>query len=103
MTSTREPVALVGAGRMGRGMAIAFAYAGHEVALIDAKPRTRDAFATLKSAIEQELHATLSLLSGFGMLRAEDVETTVSRVSLFAHDDCATALVPGITDPRNVV
>ena len=33
------PIALVGAGRMGRGLAVVFAYAGHDVALIDLKPR----------------------------------------------------------------
>ncbi len=32
-------VACIGAGRMGRGIAHAFAYAGHEVRLIDGKPR----------------------------------------------------------------
>lgn len=32
--------AAVGAGRMGRGIAVAFAYAGHRIALIDLKPRT---------------------------------------------------------------
>ena len=31
--------AAVGAGRMGRGIAIAFAYAGHRIALVDLKPR----------------------------------------------------------------
>ena len=28
-------IALIGAGRMGRGLAVVFAYAGHDVALID--------------------------------------------------------------------
>ena len=33
------PIGAVGAGRMGRGMAIAFAWAGLPVRLIDARPR----------------------------------------------------------------
>ena len=33
----RPPIALVGAGRMGRGLAVVFAFAGHDVALIDLK------------------------------------------------------------------
>jgi 3-hydroxybutyryl-CoA dehydrogenase len=37
-----QRIAAVGAGRMGRGIAIAFAYAGHAVSLIDIKPRDAD-------------------------------------------------------------
>ncbi len=35
----KEPIACLGAGRMGRGIAIVFAYAGHNVALVDFKER----------------------------------------------------------------
>ena len=34
--------AAVGAGRMGRGIAIAFAYAGHRIALVDLRQRSRE-------------------------------------------------------------
>ena len=34
-----ETIACLGAGRMGRGIAVVFAYAGHEVALVDFKAR----------------------------------------------------------------
>ena len=33
--TAREKIAALGAGRMGRGIAIAFAFAGHDVALMD--------------------------------------------------------------------
>ena len=36
---------------VGRGIAVAFAYAGHAVRLIDVKPRTSDAFATLQAGL----------------------------------------------------
>jgi 3-hydroxybutyryl-CoA dehydrogenase len=36
--------AAVGAGRMGRGIAIAFAYAGHRISLIDLRPRSDEAW-----------------------------------------------------------
>ena len=39
MTS-RPAIACLGAGRMGRGIAVAFAYAGHKVTMIDVKPRS---------------------------------------------------------------
>ena len=46
--------AAVGAGRMGRGIAIAFAYAGHRIALIDLRRRSPDAWQRLR--IEYEDH-----------------------------------------------
>ena len=49
MTTTRPAIACLGAGRMGRGIAVAFAYAGHDVTMIDVKPRVRGAFATLEA------------------------------------------------------
>ncbi|MFS2054629.1 3-hydroxyacyl-CoA dehydrogenase NAD-binding domain-containing protein, partial [Variovorax sp. CT11-76] len=41
-----EPVrfAAVGAGRMGHGIAIAFAYAGHRIALVDLRVRSEEAW-----------------------------------------------------------
>ena len=38
MTSLRPAIACLGAGRMGRGIAVAFAYAGHRVTMVDVKP-----------------------------------------------------------------
>jgi 3-hydroxybutyryl-CoA dehydrogenase len=35
-------IACLGAGRMGRGIAVAFAYAGHAVTMIDIKARPGD-------------------------------------------------------------
>ena len=42
MTASRAPIACLGAGRMGRGIAVAFAYAGHAVTMIDVKPRAAE-------------------------------------------------------------
>ena len=41
-------LAAVGAGRMGRGIATAFAYAGHRIVLVDLRARTAADFARLR-------------------------------------------------------
>ncbi len=92
MSPTRETVALVGAGRMGRGMAIAFAYGGHRVYLVDAKSRTAQGFDALKATAGQELRTTLSMLAGFGMLGTDEVDTVLARVSILPRDACAEPL-----------
>ncbi len=48
-----SPVAALGAGRMGRGIAIVFAYAGHQVFLIDMKKRNGDAGLNISAGICQ--------------------------------------------------
>ena len=62
MTAPRPRIACLGAGRMGRGIAVAFAYAGHHVTLIDVKPRPADAFATLEAEATGEIGKTLALV-----------------------------------------
>lgn len=89
---TSPVIAAVGAGRMGRGMAIAFAYAGHIVHLIDAKARSDTDFATLKAAAEKELGDTLSMLAGFGMLSADEIALVLARINLVPLGDCAGPL-----------
>ena len=85
-------IAAVGAGRMGRGMAIAFAYAGHPVDLIDAKPRGDAEYATLKTAALNELENTLNMMAGFGMLDAREVPTVLTRITLAPLTDAAAPL-----------
>jgi len=85
-------IAAVGAGRMGRGIAITFAYAGYSVSLIDLKERTPAEFESLRSAASQEVLTTLSMLAEFGMLGEDDVHTTAARVSYHARDACVETL-----------
>ena len=61
-------IACLGAGRMGRGIAVAFAYAGHAVTMIDVKARSTDQFATLEAEALGEVRKTLASLARFGLL-----------------------------------
>lgn len=85
-------IATVGAGRMGRGIAIAFAYAGHPVRLIDLKPRAATAFEELRDAAAAEIAATASMLAGFGMLQEPELDRLLQRISYHPRANCAAAL-----------
>jgi 3-hydroxybutyryl-CoA dehydrogenase len=82
MASERIPVACLGAGRMGRGIAVQFAYAGHDVTLFDLKPRAEGEFAALAASALAEVRSTLALLAELGLGRAQDVPALAARVSL---------------------
>ena len=83
-TSTHPRFAAIGAGRMGRGMAIAFAYAGHRIALVDLKPRPADDAARLQAQARAEIAANLKALAGLGAIAASQVEPMAARVSFVA-------------------
>jgi len=88
----RDTIAALGAGRMGRGIAIAFAFAGHEVALVDFKPRDKTAFDKLAAEALNDIRTTLTMLSRVGMLSAADVAPILARVRVVAEADAAKAL-----------
>jgi 3-hydroxybutyryl-CoA dehydrogenase len=72
--------AAVGAGRMGRGIAIAFAYAGHRIALVDLRPRSDEAWQKLRAEAAAEIEASLSGLAQLGVIDAALVPAIAARV-----------------------
>jgi 3-hydroxybutyryl-CoA dehydrogenase len=64
-------IACVGAGRMGRGIALAFTLAGRGVTLVDLKPRAD--FGRLKAEAMQEMEASLAMLVELGAIPKVDL------------------------------
>ena len=91
MTAT-PAIACLGAGRMGRGIAVAFAYAGHAVTMIDVKPRATEQFIALKTEALGEVRKTLASLARFGLLTEKDAEAIVTRVAVMPAADMAAVL-----------
>ena len=92
MTAARPLVACLGAGRMGRGIAVAFAYAGHAVTMIDVKPRSADQFAALEADALGEVRKTLASLARFGLLTDRDADAVIARVSVAPAQKMVAAL-----------
>ena len=88
----RPPIACLGAGRMGRGIAVVFAFAGHDVAVVDFKPRDADASARLATEAHGEIRATLEVLGRIGLLQAKDIGTITARISFVPKTDANAAL-----------
>jgi 3-hydroxybutyryl-CoA dehydrogenase len=92
MTADRPTIACLGAGRMGRGIAVAFAYAGHAVTMIDVKSRPENQFSTLEAEALGEIRKTLASLARFGLLADNDTEAVIARVSVVPAQNMAAAL-----------
>ena len=90
--STRERIACLGAGRMGRGIAVVFAYAGHPVEVIDFKPRDAAGLETLRADVMREVTETLRTMAQLSMFSEQDVATIAQRGAVVGYGEAASAL-----------
>jgi len=84
-------VASLGAGRMGRGVAVVFAYAGHEVAVVDFKERPQADFERLAEDALSEIENTFGTLARIGLMDAADASTLMRRVCMVPASGAAEA------------
>ncbi|MBS7707053.1 3-hydroxybutyryl-CoA dehydrogenase [Chelatococcus asaccharovorans] len=90
--SGRERIACLGAGRMGRGIAAVFAYAGHPVAIVDLKARPAEDFARLAAEALGEVRSTLGMLAELGLFDGAAVDQLAARVSVVPEAEAGAAL-----------
>lgn len=91
--TARDKIACLGAGRMGRGIAAVFAYAGHPVEIVDFKPRSADDFAKIKTEAIEEVRGTLRMLAQLGMFDEKAVDIIAARVSVVPESQAAPAFL----------
>lgn len=77
-----EVYGAVGAGRMGRSIAAAFALAGQPFVLVDLRPRSEEAYTRLHDEVLAELLGICQRLQGLGLLPAEQIAAVTGRVQL---------------------
>ena len=85
-------IVALGAGRMGRGIAHMFAYAGRPVSLLDIKARSADDFARLEEDARAEISANLKFLSTLGILTEQQVNSAMALITVHCADDVQTVL-----------
>ena len=83
-------VCCFGAGRMGRGIAICFAFAGYQVALIDSRHRKN--WIDFKKKTSQEISETFTMMASFDMLNFATIPVLLDRISYIKHEDASEAL-----------
>jgi len=87
MTARPAGIAVLGAGRMGRGLAHVFAYAGHRITLIDFKTRDAPAFAALARAARDEIAGTLGAFADLGEIPLALVADILARVTILPREE----------------
>ena len=88
-----EKIAVLGAGRMGKAIAIAFAYAGLNVDLIDAKQRSEAEFEQYQTQIRADLQQELQLLEKIQFIQAEQQVFVLDKIAILSKQ-AATGILP---------
>jgi 3-hydroxybutyryl-CoA dehydrogenase len=90
--SERPAIACLGAGRMARGIAVVFAYAGHRVTVVDMKARDDAGYDRAAQSALGEVRATLAALAGFGLFAPAAADGIAGRVSVLREAEAEGAL-----------
>ena len=88
----RSNIVAVGAGRMGRGISLFFAYAGYPVLLIDSESRSQADFEQLQQSVDEELLAELQFLHDIDILSTQQADDAFKRVKLLTRQAGEQAL-----------
>ena len=92
MSVTSSRVAAVGAGRMGRGISLAFAYGGYSVDLLDLKVRTAAEWSRLSDEAREDMASSLSMLAELGAIPQIAVPRLLDRIHLFPESESEARL-----------
>lgn len=92
VAASDAPIVAAGAGRMGRGLAVAFAQAGHQVQLLDLKARPAGDFEALAGDADAELGQTLATLETIGLFPAGQAAEVRARIDIRPRNEAADCL-----------
>lgn len=87
MTGAAGRIGIAGAGRMGVGLAVACAYAGERVALLDLKRRTDGEAGTVLRRAAAGVEASVRMLLAAGVISDEQAAAILARVTVRARPD----------------
>ncbi len=73
-------IVALGAGRMGRGIAQVFAYAGHEITIIDFKERKTEESIKLLAEGKAEIKENLEFLASLNVLESAEIPIILGRI-----------------------
>jgi 3-hydroxybutyryl-CoA dehydrogenase len=85
-------IVALGAGRMGRGIAHVFAYAGYRVDVLDFKPRALAESERLRDAALAEIGSNLGLLQDLGVLEERQKQAILARIRVLPLEEAPNAL-----------
>jgi len=93
MNAAQPQVSVVGAGRMGEGIALAFIHAGLPVTLIDIKDRSEEERHGYFERVRNNIRSELQMLVRLGVLEGDQADIAIARLTVQSKSR-ATATLP---------
>ena len=84
-----DKILVAGIGRMGKGIALAFAYSGYRVVLVDSEDRAPDQFAELRQSTGADFAEELRFLREIGVLVTQQAGTIADRILIVPRAEAA--------------
>jgi 3-hydroxybutyryl-CoA dehydrogenase len=78
-------ITIIGIGRMGKGIALAFSYAGFAVALIDSEQHSQTEFDVIENQARKEFASELQILRNLKIISAEQFISIGGRIKIIEH------------------
>lgn len=85
-------VAVVGAGRMGRGISLAFAFSGISVHLVDSEERDAYDFTQLAESAAQEVETELGFMQHLQLVSQQQVQEIAARITVLSRPEAGEIL-----------
>ena len=92
MTERSSNIAVAGAGRMGRGIALSCAWAGYHVSLVDSEERTTDEFVETTATTAMELLRESHALADTGIISRAAADNITARIDIVSRAAGTAAL-----------
>lgn len=92
MNAALPQISVVGAGRMGEGIVLAFIHAGLPVTLIDIKDRAEADQHQYFDRVRNNIRSELQMLVRLGLLQPDQADIAISRLTLQAKSQAAVTL-----------
>lgn len=92
MNAALPQVSVVGAGRMGEGIALAFIHAGLPVTLIDIKDRSEEERHVYFERVRNNIRSELQMLVRLGVLEGDQADIAIARLTVQSKSQAAATL-----------
>ena len=92
MNAAQPQVSVVGAGRMGEGIALAFIHAGLPVTLIDIKDRSGEERHGYFERVRNNIRSELQMLVRLGVLEGDQADIAIARLTVQSKSRAAATL-----------
>ncbi|MFT5351996.1 MAG: 3-hydroxybutyryl-CoA dehydrogenase [Gammaproteobacteria bacterium] len=87
MKSNTTKIVVIGIGRMGKGIALTFAYAGYPLILVDSEARDDADFTQIQETAIADIQTELVFLNKIKVIKTKQIDAIGQQIQIISHED----------------